>query len=84
MCSFGSCQTRFKFLSQFRKVRNAFECFVRNTGANAVAKNQTRLAYEDKCDLYCMYITTEHTNDLHNLHQSIPISVFPTNKIALK
>ena len=27
MCSFGSCQTRFEFLSQFRKVRNAFECF---------------------------------------------------------
>ena len=29
MCSFGSCQTRFKFLSQFRKV-------FRNTGANRV------------------------------------------------
>ena len=28
MCSFGSCQTRFEFLSQFRKVRNGFECFV--------------------------------------------------------
>ena len=28
MCNFGSCQTRFEFLSQFRKVRNAFECFV--------------------------------------------------------
>ena len=28
MCSFGSCQTRFELLSQFRKVRNAFECFV--------------------------------------------------------
>ena len=28
MCSFGSCQTRFEFLCQFRKVRNAFECFV--------------------------------------------------------
>ena len=28
MCSFGSCQTRFEFLSQFRKVGNAFECFV--------------------------------------------------------
>ena len=28
MCSFGSCQMRFKFLSQFRKVRNVFECFV--------------------------------------------------------
>ena len=26
MCSFGSCKTR--FLSQFKKVRNAFECFV--------------------------------------------------------
>ena len=35
MCSFGSCQTRFEFLSQFRKVRNAFECFV--------AQVQTRL-----------------------------------------
>ena len=42
MCSFGSCQTRFEFLSQFRKVRNAF------------AKNQMRLAYEDKRDLYCI------------------------------
>ena len=28
MCSFRSCQTRFEFLSQFRKVWNAFECFV--------------------------------------------------------
>ena len=25
-----------------------------NTGANAFAKNQMRLAYEDKRDLYCM------------------------------
>ena len=25
----------------------------RNTGANVFAKNQTRLAYEDKRDLYC-------------------------------
>ena len=28
MCSFGSCQTRFEFLSQFRKVWNELECFV--------------------------------------------------------
>ena len=28
----------------------------RNTGANAVAKNQTRLPYEDKRDLYCRHI----------------------------
>ena len=27
----------------------------RNTGANAFARNQMRLAYEDKRDLYCMY-----------------------------
>ena len=48
MCSFGSCQTRFEFLSQFRKIRNAFECFV--TQVQTRAKNQMRLAYED---LYC-------------------------------
>ena len=29
MCSFGSCQTRFEFISQFRIVQNAFECFVK-------------------------------------------------------
>ena len=40
MCSFGSCQTRFEFLSQFRKVRNAFECFVTQV--------QTRLS-KTKC-----------------------------------
>ena len=28
MCNFGSCKTHFEFLSQFRKVRNAFQCFV--------------------------------------------------------
>ena len=28
----------------------------RNTGANAFAKNQMRLAYEDKRDLYCMAV----------------------------
>ena len=26
-----------------------------NTGANAFAKNQMRLAYEDKRDLYCIW-----------------------------
>ena len=28
----------------------------RNTGSNAFAKNQMRLAYEDKRDLYCIMI----------------------------
>ena len=40
----------------------------RNTGANAFAKNQMRVAYEDKRDLYCtcsflansVYGTNEH------------------------
>ena len=30
-----------------------------NTGANAFAKNQMRLAYEDKRDLYCITYLTE-------------------------
>ena len=67
MCSFGSCQTRFKFLSQFRKVRNAFECFV---GANAFAKNQTRLAYEDKRGLYC--IAGHESCDLRRYLDCVP------------
>ena len=51
---------------QFRFMPNAFRILkpiqksskhiwvFRNTGANAVAKHQTCLAYEDKRDLYCM------------------------------
>ena len=51
---------------QFRFMPNAFRIrkpiqnsskhvwVFRKTGANAVAKTQTRLAYEDKRDLYCM------------------------------
>ena len=52
MCNFGSCKTRFEFLSQFRKVRNAFQCFVTHV-QTLFAKIQMRLAYEDKRDLYC-------------------------------
>ena len=33
-----------------------------NTGANAFAKNQMRLAYEDKRDLYCMPIPANYYN----------------------
>ena len=45
-----------------------------NTGANAVAKNQMRLAYEDKRDLYCSCdrVYSHHMNDTHighHLHQ---------------
>ena len=42
-----------------KPIQNSSKCVwvFRNTGANAVAKNQTRLAYEDKRDLYCMWLT---------------------------
>ena len=57
---------------QFRFMPNAFRILkpiqksskrvwvFRNTGANAFAKNQMRLAYEDKRDLYCMGTLSIH------------------------
>ena len=46
-------QNAFRILKPIQK---SSKCVwvLRNTGANAFAKNQTRLAYEDKRDLYCM------------------------------
>ena len=43
----------FRILKPIQKSSKCVWAF-RNTGANAFAKNQTRLAYEDKRDLYCM------------------------------
>ena len=60
------CENRQTQNVQFRLMPNAFRILkpiqksskrvwvFRNTGANAFAKNQMRLAYEDKRDLYCM------------------------------
>ena len=60
------CEKRQTRNVQFRFMPNAFRILkpiqksskcvwvFRNTGANAFPKNQTRLAYEDKRDLYCM------------------------------
>ena len=42
----------FRILKPIQKSSKCIWVF-RNTGANAFAKNQTRLAYEDKRDLYC-------------------------------
>ena len=59
------CENRQTQNVQFRLMPNAFRILkpiqksskrvwvFRNTGANAFAKNQMRLAYEDKRDLYC-------------------------------
>ena len=44
----------FRILKPIQKSLKCVWVF-RNTGANAVANNQTRLAYEDKRDLYCIY-----------------------------
>ena len=61
------CENRQTQNVQFRFMPNAFRILkpiqksskrvwvFRNTGSNAFAKNQMRLAYEDKRDLYCMY-----------------------------
>ena len=43
----------FRILKPIQKSSKRIWVF-RHTDANAVAKNQTRLAYEDKHDLYCM------------------------------
>ena len=42
----------FRILKPIQKSSKPVWVF-RNTGANAFAKNQMRLAYEDKRDLYC-------------------------------
>ena len=61
------CEKRQRRNVQFRFMQNAFRILkpiqksskcvwvFHNTGANAVAKNQTRLVYEDKRDLYCSF-----------------------------
>ena len=61
------CEKRQTQNVQFRFMPNAFRILkpiqksskrvwvFRNTGANAFAKNQMRLAYEDKRDLYCTW-----------------------------
>ena len=46
----------FRILKPIQKSSKRVWVF-RNTGANAFAKSQTRLAYEDKRDLYCTVIT---------------------------
>ena len=61
MCSFGWCQTRFEFWSQFRKVRNAFECFVTQV--------QTRLpkikcVWPMKINVICTVVTEFTTPDV--------------------
>ena len=49
---FRFMQNAFRILKPIQKSSKCISVF-RNTGANAFAKIQMRLAYEDKRDLYC-------------------------------
>ena len=51
----------------------------RNTGANAFAKNQTRLAYEDKRDLYCKSVSVQY----EQLKYSGPTTLAPEYQFLL-
>ena len=76
MCSFGSCQTRFEFLSQFRKVRNAFECFVTQVQTQLP---KTKRVWPMKinvictvCCLFCiMFILWSLLHDLLTISESL-------------
>ena len=61
----------FRILKPIQKSSKCVRVF-RNTGANAFAKNQTRLAYEDKRDLYC--------KDHNNTIQVYSVGVIPMLK----
>ena len=52
----------FRILKPIQKSSNAFECFVAQVQTHC--KNQTRLAYEDKRDLYCMETLGYSSNDI--------------------
>ena len=61
MCNFGSCQTRFEFLSQFRKVRNAFECFVTQVQTHLPkTKRVWPMKINVICTMYTRVIVIEH------------------------
>ena len=59
MCSFGSCQTRFEFLSQFRKVRNAFECFVTQVQTHLP---KTKCVWPMKINVICIVCPDYYLN----------------------
>ena len=73
MCSFGSCKTRFEFLSQFRKVRNAFECFVTQVQTRLP---KTKRVWPMKINVICtVYGDTKscvrHNNQLSELFSCV-------------
>ena len=77
MCSFGSCKTRFKFLSQFRKVRNAFECFVTQVQTRLP---KTKCVWPMKINVICTVQSTHIAACSGALDDNLPImsaEIFP-------
>ena len=82
------CEKRQTRNVQFRFMQNAFRILkpiqksskcvwvFRNTGANAFAKNQTCLAYEDKRDLYCKL------PKLHIQRRKLYLTSWPKTKLG--
>ena len=63
---FRFMQNAFRILKPIQKSSKCVSVF-RNTGANAFAKIQMPLAYEDKRDLYCTYCTCSTCADNHTI-----------------
>ena len=78
MCSFGSCQTRFEFLSQFRKVRNAFECFVTQVQTHLP---KTKRVWPMKINVICTvdwFSCNSHQNSFMSSHKQWQIFIVNT------
>ena len=73
MCSFGSCQTRFEFLSQFRKVRNTFECFVTQVQTQLP---KTKRVWPMKINVICTVCLVPGAIQWYQFYVGIPSSVF--------
>ena len=68
----------FRILKPIQKSSKRVWVF-RNTGANAFAKNQMRLAYEDKRDLYCILLLCWRILDNVNISNSIYLTTLLKN-----
>ena len=78
---FRFMQNAFRILKPIQKSSKRVWVFC-NTGANAFAKNQTRLVYEDKRDLYCKTNTSFNSYCwLHRRNIHILFTIWPTSAI---
>ena len=68
MCSFGSCKTRFEFLSKFRKVRNAFDCFVTQVQTHLP---KTKCVWPMKINVICTVYWTRMQTPLCHLQMIV-------------